>query len=509
MSAGRAEYSGAPGRGYAKDKNVIMKKMMMMAAALAIQCSMLHAAEGDTISLSENWLFKIAESAANLPRHIEATALDDTQWLLQTVPGAWSVPDDWAKKNYAGAYRGWVTLPPEYKKRRVFLHIGYVPAVADIYVNDHFLGQTGQLAQTEFDITPYIRFDKRNLFAFSMSRYKGGETMRAEDKAGVMTGIYVYALPQGVAPAQAFQPGKASAGSRVADRMSVEPYRDFVDTKERMAEDIALMQGLGFNAVCYNKLSSDPDFIAAAREAGLQVVSDQPLTSTAFVDADRHLVSAAYRYLPQTAFSFQDEIRNGEAEAAKRFNVGALKIKRSKRIITVKNKACTVVFDRQTGFLSKYMVGGVDLLPVSGEGGLRPTTDATLVSLNSTKPKKGQPVTVSAVYDLRNGTRLTWKYTVQPQGVMSVGLPGLQQVSFLASPRLNRTVSLAQDLKGETQLASLSAPRPRVLTTTLTGADHKGLMLVGNEPLTVGQTSANSLTIEPESAHCVLTFLPK
>lgn len=486
-----------------------MKKMMMMAVALAMQCSMLHAAEGDTISLSEKWLFKIAESAANLPRHIEATALDDTQWLLQTVPGAWSVPDDWAKKNYAGAYRGWVTMPTEYKKGRVFLHIGYVPAVADIYVNEHFLGQTGQLAQTEFDITPYIRFDKRNLFAFSMSRYEGGETMRAEDKAGFMTGIYVYALPQGVAPAQAFQPGKASAGSRVADRMSVEPYRGFVDTKERMVEDIALMQGLGFNAVCYNKLSSDPDFIAAAREAGLQVVSDQPLTSTAFVDADRHLVSAAYRYLPQTAFSFQDEIRNGEAEAAKRLNGGALKVKRSKRIITVKNKACTVVFDKQNGFLSKYMVGGVDLLPVSGEGGLRPTTDATLVSLNSTKPKKGQPVTVSAVYDLRNGKRLTWKYTVQPQGVMSVGLPGLQQVSFLASPRLNRTVFLAQDLKGETQLASLSAPRPRVLTTTLTGADHKGLMLVGNEPLTIGQTSANSLTIEPESAHCVLTFLPK
>lgn len=65
-----------------------MKKMMMMAAALAMPCSMLHAAEGDTISLSEKWLFKIAESAANLPRHIEATALDDTQWLLQTVPGA-------------------------------------------------------------------------------------------------------------------------------------------------------------------------------------------------------------------------------------------------------------------------------------------------------------------------------------------------------------------------------------------------------------------------------------
>lgn len=176
----------------------------MMAAALAMQFSMLHAAEGDTISLSENWLFKIAESAANLPRHIEATALDDTQWLLQTVPGAWSVPDDWAKKNYAGAYRGWVTMPTEYKKRRVFLHIGYVPAVADIYVNEHFLGQTGQLAQTEFDITPYIRFDRRNLFAFSMSRYEGGEPMRAEDKTGFTTGIYIYSLPQGEAPAPTF-----------------------------------------------------------------------------------------------------------------------------------------------------------------------------------------------------------------------------------------------------------------------------------------------------------------
>lgn len=486
-----------------------MKKMMMMAAALAMQFSMLHAAEGDTISLSENWLFKIAESAANLPRHIEATALDDTQWLLQTVPGAWSVPDDWAKKNYAGAYRGWVTMPTEYKKRRVFLHIGYVPAVADIYVNEHFLGQTGQLAQTEFDITPYIRFDRRNLFAFSMSRYEGGEPMRAEDKTGFTTGIYIYSLPQGEAPAPTFQPVKAATGSRVADRISVEPYRGFLDIKQRMAEDAQLLRDLGFNAVIYNKLSSDPDFIAAAREAGLQVVSDQPLTSMAFVDADRHLLSAAYRYLPQTTFSFQDEIRNGEAEAAKRLNGGTLKVKRSKRIITVKNKACTVVFDRQTGFLSKYMVGGVDLLPVSGECGLRPTTDATLVSLNSTKPKKGQPVTVSAVYDLCNGTRQTWKYTVQPQGVMSVGLPGLQQVSFLASPRLNRTVFLAQDLKGNAQLASLSAPRPRVLTTTLTGADSKGLMLVGNEPLTVGQASANSLTIGPESAHCVLTFLPK
>jgi len=156
-----------------------MKKMMMMAAALAMQCPLLHAAEGDTISLSEKWLFKIAESAANLPRHIESSTLDDTQWLLQGVPSAWDVPTDWTMKNYAGAYRGWVTIPKTYKKRRVFLHIGYVPAVANIYVNEHFLGKTGALAQTEFDITPYIRYDKRNLFAFSMSRYEGGEPMRA------------------------------------------------------------------------------------------------------------------------------------------------------------------------------------------------------------------------------------------------------------------------------------------------------------------------------------------
>lgn len=155
------------------------------------------------------------------------------------------------------------------------------------------------------------------------------------------------------------------------------------------------------------------------------------------------------------------------------------------------------------------MVGGVELLPMSGEGGLRPAMDATLVSLNAVKPRKGQPATVSAVYDLRNGKRLTWKYTVLPQGVMTVTLPAQQQVSLLASPRLNRSLFLAQDLKGETQLTSLRAPRPRVLTATLTGADRKGVMLVGNGPLTVGQTSGNCLTIEPESAHCVLTFLPK
>lgn len=509
MSAGRTEYLGVTGRGHAKDKNVIMKKMMMMAAALAMQCTMLHAAEGDTISLSEKWLFKIAESATELPRHLETYGFDDTQWLLQKVSGTWSVPADWAMKNYAGAYRGWVKMPAEYKKRRVFLHIGYVPAVANIYINEHFLGKTGQLAQTEFDITPYIRFDRRNLFAFSMSRYEGGEPMHAEDKAGFTTGIYVYALPQGEAPAPAFQPEKAVAGSRVADRQSVEPYRGFLDTKERMAEDAQLLRNLGFNAVTYNKLSFDPDFIAAARKAGLQVVSDKPLTSTAFVDADRHLVSVAYRYLPQTTFSFQNVINNGKAEAAKRLNGGALKIKRSKRVITIKNKACTVVFDRQTGFLARYMVGGVELLPMSGEGGLRPAMDATLVSLNSVKPRKGQPATVSAVYDLRNGKRLTWKYTVLPQGVMTVTLPAQQQVSLLASPRLNRSLFLAQDLKGETQLTSLRALRPRVLTATLTGADHKGVMLVGNGPLTVGQTSGNRLTIEPESAHCVLTFLPK
>ncbi len=277
--------------------------------------------------------------------------------------------------------------------------------------------------------------------------------------------------------------------------MSVEPYRGFLDTRQRMTEDAQLLRNLGFNAVTYNKLSSDPNFIAAARKAGLQVVSDKPLTSTAFVDADRHLVSVAYRYLPQTTFAFQNVINNGEAEAAKRLNGGALKIKRSKRNITIKNKACTVVFDRQTGFLARYMVGGVELLPMSEEGGLRPAMDATLVSLNAVKPRKGQPATVSAVYDLRNGKRLTWKYTVLPQGVMTVTLPAQQQVSLLASPRLNRSLFLAQDLKGETQL--------------LTGADHKGMTLVGNEPLTVGQTSANSLTIEPESAHCVLTFLPK
>ncbi len=487
----------------------MMKKMMMMAAALAMQCPLLHAAEGDTISLSEKWLFKIAESAANLPRHIESSTLDDTQWLLQGVPSAWDVPTDWTMKNYAGAYRGWVTIPTTYKKRRVFLHIGYVPAVANIYVNEHFLGKTGALAQTEFDITPYIRYDKRNLFAFSMSRYEGGEPMRAEDKAGFMTDIYLYALPQGEAPAPAFQPGKAVAGSRVADRQSVEPYRGFVDTQARMAEDAELMRDMGFNAVTYNKLSSDPAFIAAARRAGLQVVSDKPLTSNAFVDADHHLVGEAYRYLPATSFPFQKEIQNGEAEAAKRLKGGALKVRRSKRALTVRNKAMTVAFDRQTGLLTKYMVEGVDFLPISGEGGLRPTMGATLVSLTSVRPRKGQPATVSATYDLRNGKRVTWKYVILPQGVMSVSLPERQQVSLTASPRLNRTIFLAQDLKGETRLASLSALRPRVLTATLTRADGKGVEIVGNEALTVGQASANRLTIEPENGSSVLTFLPK
>lgn len=486
-----------------------MRKLIVAVALVAAQCSMLHAAEGDTISLSEKWLFKIAENVSDLPRHIESFTLDDTQWLLQRVPGVWKTRPSWGLKNYAAAYRGWVKMPANFKGRRVFLHIGFVPAVADIYLNEHYLGQTGEMAQTEFEITPYLRFDVRNLFAFRMPRYQGGEPMRQEDKAGFTTGIYIYALPRDAQLAPAFQPAKAAPGVRVADRLSFEPYRGFIDSLGRMDEDVRMMRLMGFGAVTYNKLSSDPNFIAAAQRAGLAVVEDAPLTSVPFVDANHRLVAAAYAYMPKPDFNYARERRDGELRAAQALAKAKQKVKDGRRTIVVKDKSYAVTFDKLSGRLSQYKLLGTSLMPLSGDGGLRPANGARLVSL-STNKDDARGTTVSAVYDLRDGTRQSWVYTVSPKGVLSLSVPAKAAVAFEGSPRLTKAAFLAQTLDGTATLTDVDGIRPRVLTATLTDAKGNGVKMVGNAPFTIEQgRTANVLTVKPEAADLTIYFIPE
>ena len=77
-----------------------MKNKCYWAAACLMALSLpLHADPGDTLSLDEKWLFKLAKTESTAPRDYAAPHCDDSQWGFQKMPGTWRVPVAWAESN--------------------------------------------------------------------------------------------------------------------------------------------------------------------------------------------------------------------------------------------------------------------------------------------------------------------------------------------------------------------------------------------------------------------------
>lgn len=281
-------------------------KKLLLASFLTLMGIPVLAQVPDTISFNETWLFKMYRSANVVPQNVMSANFDDSQWTFQMMPAQWrAIPQKWAKDNVVGVYRGWVKLLPEWanKSTRVMLHVGNSTAPMDIYVNGFKVGITSKYYATmEYDITKYLK-KGRNLYTFIMSRWEKGETALLP---GIISPSFIYRLKNGAEPVLSKIPDEVKNGKvkgipvRIIDRLSVEPPTGWVESPKHTQRTIDLIKQLNYNAVAYNKASSENSFMEACENNGIAVVRAEAPTQECFIDERGQFTDAGLRALHQT-----------------------------------------------------------------------------------------------------------------------------------------------------------------------------------------------------------------
>jgi beta-galactosidase len=135
-------------------------------------------------------------------------------WASIQVPGTWSLqgydkphytnvlmpydaePPRAPEYNPTGLYRRVFSLPPEWRNRRVVLHIGSAESCALVYVNGLFAGAGKDTRlPSEYDITPFLT-EGENILCIKVVRYSDASYVEDQDQwwfGGIHRGVYLYA----------------------------------------------------------------------------------------------------------------------------------------------------------------------------------------------------------------------------------------------------------------------------------------------------------------------------
>ncbi len=171
------------------------------------------------IDLNNTWKFNWQESASNLPEGYEKTGFDDSSWDDFKIPANWEVngygypiyvnqpyefkylieidpPKVPVKINPTGVYRKTINIPDNWKKKKIFLHVGAAKSNLKVWVNGQYVGygEDSKLPQ-EFDITPYIKSGK-NLIVLKIKRWSDGSYLECQDfwrMSGITRETYLFA----------------------------------------------------------------------------------------------------------------------------------------------------------------------------------------------------------------------------------------------------------------------------------------------------------------------------
>src|SRR3712207_3845890 len=104
-----------------------------------------------TIDLSGSWQYKVDAHNVGREQAWNSAALDRSSWSEMQIPNNWYLTE-------VGDYHGAVwfatsfTLSDDLRGKRVFLRFGAVDYIADVWLNDAYLGQhEGYFLPFEFD----------------------------------------------------------------------------------------------------------------------------------------------------------------------------------------------------------------------------------------------------------------------------------------------------------------------------------------------------------------------
>lgn len=189
-------------------------------------------------SLDGTWRFRLHDRPEDVPLDAVDPATDDRSWDRIEVPGAWtmqghgaphytnvfmpfpgpppSVPgaaDD--DPNPTGVHRTTVTVPRDWRGRRVVLRVGGAESFLAVWVDGRFVGiGTDSRLASEFDLTEHVRPGRRATIALVVVRWSAQSWVEDQDQwwhAGLQRSVALYATAPSYLADVAVTPGLAEA----------------------------------------------------------------------------------------------------------------------------------------------------------------------------------------------------------------------------------------------------------------------------------------------------------
>ena len=156
------------------------------------------------LDLNGEWNFRFVEKPGDVPAGFYAKDFSDAGWDRLKVPSNWEMHGygypiytnekyDWHNLmditppivpetyNPTGLYRKTITIPQDWKDKKVILHIGAAKSNIKVWVNGEYVGygEDGKLFQ-EFNLTKYVK-PGENLISLRVMRWSDGSFLEDQD----------------------------------------------------------------------------------------------------------------------------------------------------------------------------------------------------------------------------------------------------------------------------------------------------------------------------------------
>jgi beta-galactosidase len=166
------------------------------------------------LSLNGEWRFRLVPRPEATPRTFPSVDYDDGSWASLPVPSNWTMhgydhphytnvrmpfdmpPPHVPAENPTGLYRTRVRIPPDWRGRRVVLHVGAAESVLYVWVNgaEVGMGKDSRLPQ-EFDLTAHVTPGEDALICCAVIKWSDASFVEDQDQwwmGGIHREVFLY-----------------------------------------------------------------------------------------------------------------------------------------------------------------------------------------------------------------------------------------------------------------------------------------------------------------------------
>ena len=159
----------------------------------------MHPSPASAVDESGKPIAAAKSSLIKVPGCWELTGYDAPQYLNFRYPFPVDPPNI-PNENPTGVYQHIFSLPNEWSGMRIILTLLGVSSAFEVFLDDHYIGGSkGSHLTTEFDLTPFLNSENKNLLTVVVYKWTDGAYLEDQDMwrlHGIFRDVYLTARPQ-------------------------------------------------------------------------------------------------------------------------------------------------------------------------------------------------------------------------------------------------------------------------------------------------------------------------